>query len=137
MQIQQLNRTDAEKIFIIVENKEGGALANEDVVEWDSTNNAGISVEKADSANAPNVAGVAIEAIADGAYGRIQIYGVHTAVATNTTVTIATADASETTGDCVDASASTDQAANLALAQFGHVVRVTDTNSSQIFLRCM
>jgi len=56
------------------------ALAAGDVVIWDPTAIDGVSVNTTTDADSKYVAGVIIETIAAGAYGRMQVSGLHTAV---------------------------------------------------------
>ncbi len=131
----------AEQISISVENQEGAALNRGEVVEWDTTNTIGVSVEELDSSTAQHVAGVVEDTtIADGEYGLIQIYGLHDAVLTATTVTAGQAvsgTVESSVGKVTDHSASTDLAANANLGIMGAALSVVDTNSAQVFLRCM
>lgn len=84
MLFQRVNRTNPEKIFIVVYNSYStAALSNGQPVAWDYATDAdGVSVTKpparATSAGAA-MAGVAAEAIAVGDYGLIQVYGYHSA----------------------------------------------------------
>ncbi len=80
MRIQRINRTDPEKIFIVVMNSYSTAtLTAGQAVQWDyTTDQNGVSVTipraRATSAGAA-VAGVVAESIALNAYGMIQVYG--------------------------------------------------------------
>jgi hypothetical protein len=86
---QRVNRTDPEKVFLVVKNSYStGALANGYAVIWDFyTDGDGVGVTKP-TARATNAgfafAGIAAETIAAGSYGLIQIYGYHSAALTNT-----------------------------------------------------
>jgi len=146
MFIQQLNRSDPEKIHIIIENKEGAVLNVGEVVEWDLTNTLGLSVEELDANLSPLRAGVVSEfgAIADDGFGFIQIYGVHGAVLTSTTVTagLVVAGTVETNvGKAINFASSTTSvsgtAANELGSKLGVALAVTDTNSATIMLACM
>lgn len=85
MLFQRINRSDPEKIFLVVYNSYStAALSNGQAVQWDFTTDAdGVGVTRP-TARATNggvaTAGVAAEAIAAGAYGLIQVYGYHSAV---------------------------------------------------------
>ena len=84
MQIQRVNRTDAEKVFIVVKNTEAvtattglgmrfnmGANAVAEIVSTD-----GISAVLLDSdKQVGHIAGIAIEDIAANSYGRVQCWG--------------------------------------------------------------
>ena len=80
MRIQRINRSDPEKVFIVVMNSYSTAsLSAGQAVQWDYTTDAnGVSVTipraRATSAGAA-VAGVVAETIAHNAYGMIQVYG--------------------------------------------------------------
>lgn len=85
MLFQRINRSDPEKVFIVVLNSYSTAsLSNGQAVQWDyATDQNGVSVTiaaaRAASAGAA-CAGVAAETIAAGSYGLIQVYGYHSAV---------------------------------------------------------
>ena len=85
MQVQRVNRTDYEKIYIVV--KAENALVAGDIVQWSDTASAdyplGIAVEDS-VAGTGRLAGVVVDAsIAAGDYGRIQIYGYNTNITTD------------------------------------------------------
>lgn len=85
MLFQRVNRSDPEKVFIVVKNSWSTAsLSNGQPVKWDFiTDCDGVGVDKP-SAIATNggaaFAGVVVETIAAGSYGLIQVYGYHSAV---------------------------------------------------------
>ena len=139
-----LGPTDTEAIYISVLNKEGATLNRGEVVEWDTDatgNLIGKSVEEMDSSEAQHIAGVVQDVtIDDDIYGLIQVYGLHDAVLTASTVTVGLAvsgTVESSVGKVDDASASTDLAANANQAMIGAAIAVVDTNSAQIFLRIM
>jgi len=89
MQLQRINRTDAEAVFITVTNDPVTAdqLEPGKIVEWTATTtaaNAGIyvnlvqAVVNVTTGIAAKVAGAVDSTIATGAVGRLQIYGVDT-----------------------------------------------------------
>ncbi len=89
MEFQRLNRTDPEKIFIVVYNSYSTAsLTNGQAVIWDyATDSDGVGVTKPTDTfnvkalhNGAAFAGIAAETIAVGAYGLLQVYGYHSAV---------------------------------------------------------
>lgn len=142
MIIKHLGRAaDTEAIYVTVQNNEGATLNRGEVVEWDLDANIGFGVEEVDAATPQHVAGVVEDTtIASTKPGLIQVYGLHDAVLTNTTLTAgaaASADTESGVGKAVDHSASTDAAANTALGIIGATLEVVDTNSAKIFLRCM
>jgi len=88
MELQQVNRTDAEKVFITVTNDPVLAtyLIQGVAVEWTATTtaaNAGVYVNlpqvasNATTGIAAKIAGVVETTIATGGTGRVQIYGVN------------------------------------------------------------
>ena len=93
MFFQRINRSDPEKIFIVVKNSYSTAsLTNGQVVIWDWTTDVdGVGVTLATATEnvsaGQDVAGVAIETIASGAYGLLQVYGYHNAVRVRTMTT--------------------------------------------------
>lgn len=80
MRIQRINRSDPEKVFIVVKNSYSTAtLTAGQAVQWDYTTDAdGVSVTipraRATSAGAA-VAGIVAESIAHNSYGMVQVYG--------------------------------------------------------------
>ena len=82
MFFQRINQNDPEKAFISVYNSYSTAsLTNGQAVVWDYATDAdGVSVTKPTALNGIQIAGVAVQTIAAGAYGLIQIYGYHGAV---------------------------------------------------------
>jgi len=90
MLFQRVNRTDPEKIFIVAKNSYSTAsLTNGQVVIWDWTTDIdGVGVTLATAtenvSQGTDVAGVASETIAAGAYGLLQVFGYHSAVRVRT-----------------------------------------------------
>jgi hypothetical protein len=87
MMFQRVNRSDPEKVFIIVYNSYSSAsLSNGQAVMWDYGDANGVSVTKPASGLTRTshygvaFAGIAAETIAAGAYGIVQVYGYHSAV---------------------------------------------------------
>lgn len=81
MIIQRVHpETEPEAVFIRVKNSSAGSLANGDVVIWDATDDDGVGVDTIATAESTLVAGVICEDIAVGAYGKMQVYGYHSAV---------------------------------------------------------
>lgn len=123
MQIQRVNRTDAEKVFINVNARSGatittgmgvrflGGLAAE-VVSTD-----GIQVIPLDAdGSMPQFAGIAAEDIADAGYGRSQIWGYVNSI-------MMSAEANKTIG--------VDALANTFLKKGGVAGRFTSTQTAQ------
>ena len=82
MQIQRVNRTDAEKVYIVVKNVSGATIttgmgaclvgaAAAEIVSTD-----GISAVAVFDAKMNQFAGIAVEDIADNGYGRVQTWGI-------------------------------------------------------------
>ena len=83
-----MNRTDAEKVFTIVQNVSGGSISAGHICEYDSgTSSDGIRVITPTTAGLSAFAGVATAAIANNAYGLVQIYGAATALVINDVTT--------------------------------------------------
>lgn len=95
MLFQRINRSSAEKVFVAVYNADSTALANGDICTWKTglteATGAGLHIlQSTTTAAMITVAGVAIGEIKIGAYGIIQVYGIHSAVKTTGTVTAGT-----------------------------------------------
>lgn len=76
MLFQRVNRTDAEKVFVVVYNASGGAFTTGQVLQWDvGTSADGIRVTTPATAGLSAFAGLASAGIANGAYGLAQVYG--------------------------------------------------------------
>jgi hypothetical protein len=85
MQIQRINRTEAEKVFVVVRNVSGtvatagsamryvGALGAAEVASTDGVNAYLLTAV----AEMPGLAGIAVEDIAVNGYGRVQAWGYH------------------------------------------------------------
>lgn len=98
MQIQQVNRTDAEKIFLIIKNVEansittgmGAALIHTGVASID-----GVQAVKVTAALAKGFVGYAVQDIASNAYGLVQCWGYCNSVQlsnSTTSVTVTSGD---------------------------------------------
>ena len=76
MLFQRVNRTDAEKVFVVVYNASGGAFTTGQCMVWDCGTSAdGIRVTTPATATLSSFAGLASAGIANGAYGLAQVYG--------------------------------------------------------------
>lgn len=76
MLFQRVNRTDAEKVFVVVYNASGGAFTTGQAVVWDCGTSAdGIRVTTPATATLSSFAGLCQAGIANGAYGLAQVYG--------------------------------------------------------------
>lgn len=90
MLFQRVNRTDAEKVFVVVYNASGGAFTTGQALEWDTTPTAdGIRVTTPSSAGLSAFAGLANAGIANGAYGLAQVYGYNASASVKPDVTTA------------------------------------------------
>ena len=76
MLFQRVNRTDAEKVFVVVYNASGGAFTTGQCMVWDCGTSAdGIRVTTPATATISAFAGLATAGIANAAYGLAQVYG--------------------------------------------------------------
>jgi hypothetical protein len=86
MLFQRINRSDPEKVFVVVKNSYSTAsLTNGQAVIWDwTTDKDGVGVTLATAtenvSGGSDFAGVASETIAAGSYGLVQVYGYHSGV---------------------------------------------------------
>jgi len=81
LHFQRINRSDPEKVFIVVKNSYStAAITVGQVVAFDYTTDAdGVGVTQPTTALLPHVAGVVADtSIAAGAYGLVQVYGHNT-----------------------------------------------------------
>jgi len=89
MLFMRVNRSNPEKVFIVVKNSYSTAsLTNGQAVAWDHQTDAdGVGVTKPfayTTSLGADIAGVAAETIAAGAYGLVQVWGYHSAVRVRT-----------------------------------------------------
>jgi len=90
MLFQRVNRTDAEKVFVVVYNASGGAFTVGQAVQWDvGTSADGIRVTTPATAGLSAFAGLAQAGIANGAYGLAQVYGYNASASLKPDVTTA------------------------------------------------
>jgi hypothetical protein len=69
-------REDDDAVFTVVKNVSGGALAAGESVVWDITSSVdGVRVTAPVTATASLFRGIVAEAIADNAYGKVQVHG--------------------------------------------------------------
>ncbi len=95
MLIQRLNRTDPEKIFIVIKNSyDSATLTVGQVVAFDYTDEAnGVAVTRPTTVLLTAVAGIVADAtIAPGAYGLVQTYGHHASALVDGTTSLAAGD---------------------------------------------
>lgn len=92
MIFQRINRTDAEKVFVVVYNASGGNFTVGQTMVWDCGVSAdGIRVTTPAAATLSAFAGLAQAAIANGAYGLAQVYGYSSTASVKPDVTTALA----------------------------------------------
>ncbi len=88
MIFQRVNRSNPERVFIVVYNSWASAsLTNGQVCRWDYTTDVdGVGVTRCTSTASGGLAtaGVVAETIASGEYGLLQVYGYHSAVRVRT-----------------------------------------------------
>lgn len=90
MLFQRVNRTDPEKVFVVVYNASGGAFTTGQALEWDTTPTAdGIRVTTPSTAGLSAFAGIASAGISNGAYGLAQVYGYSASASVKPDVTTA------------------------------------------------
>lgn len=75
MIFQRINRTDAEKVFVIQQNIAGASIPAGGSVVWDTGTPDGVRVAVPVTSTLSSLVGIANAAIADSAYGLIQAYG--------------------------------------------------------------
>lgn len=81
MLFQRINRGDAEKMFIIVQNVSAATISSGAAVVWDITSSVdGVRVTKPATATLSLLVGATAEAIADSSYGKVQVEGYNSQV---------------------------------------------------------
>ena len=77
MIFQRVNRTDPERVFVVMRNNEGAAMIKDQTcqLELASASVDGVRVRDMDTGNLHAFIGIVDAAIADGAYGLVQVYG--------------------------------------------------------------
>jgi hypothetical protein len=75
---QRANRSDPEKIFIVVQNVSGGTITAGYSAVWDISAPDGVRVSQAVTATLGAYAGIADADIANNGYGLVQVYGYRT-----------------------------------------------------------
>ena len=75
MLFKRISRTDAEKVYIVVQNVSGGTLTAGYACCFDLSSVDGVRVTKPATANFQAFAGIADADIADSGYGLVQVYG--------------------------------------------------------------
>lgn len=77
MLFQRVNRSDPERVFVIVQNTEGSTLSADDCCIWATASASvdGVAVRAPDTSHAGSVVGIVDAAITDGSYGLVQVWG--------------------------------------------------------------
>lgn len=75
MEFQQIDRSDAEKVYAAVYNVSGGTLSAGAAAFFDAATADGISVSAGTAINKYLFAGIVKAALSDSTYGRAQVYG--------------------------------------------------------------
>jgi hypothetical protein len=90
MIFQQLNRTDAEKVFIIVRNTSGGTLAANLPMFFEAdAQTDGLAVSQMQAGGALLFAGINDASLADDGYGLCQVYGKRTSCVVSAVASVA------------------------------------------------
>lgn len=81
MLYQRINRTDAEKVFLITQNVLGSTQSSGIATVWDiGASVDGIRASQAATATLSLLVGATAETISNSSYGKVQVYGLNTAV---------------------------------------------------------
>lgn len=90
MLFQRVNRTDAEKVFVVVYNASGGAFTVGQALQYDCGTSAdGIRVTTPATNTLSAFCGLANAGIANGAYGLAQVYGYNASASVKPDITTA------------------------------------------------
>lgn len=94
MLLQRINRSDAERVFAIFYNVAGATITAGYPAVFDISTADGVRVSKPASATLSLVVGIAVESIADSAYGKFQLYGYRSQanITNDTSVAVAAGD---------------------------------------------
>jgi hypothetical protein len=94
MLFQRINRSDAERVFAVFYNVAGATITAGYPAVVDIASIDGVKVSKPATATLSLIVGVAIEGVADSAYGRFQLYGYRSQayVTNDTSVAVAAGD---------------------------------------------
>jgi len=138
MRIQRINRSDPERVFIVVYNSYStGTLTNGQAVQWDYATDAnGVSVTKpaaggkgAGEHRGFAFAGIVAESIPFGSYGMIQVYGYHSAIRARCT----TGGAANSTPAIAGGVPLTMKSTVFALETFALAIEVTSTATNGVW----
>ena len=94
MLLQRINRSDAERVFAVFYNVAGATITAGYPAVFDISTADGVRVSKPASATLSLVVGIAVESIADSAYGKFQLYGYRSQanITNDTSVAVAAGD---------------------------------------------
>ncbi len=145
MQFKRLNRSDGEKVFVVMQANEAN-IAADDVVSLELTAASidGVKICRPVSAQLNAVVGVADAAIANGAYGLVQVYGYRSTsriLQSGSTLPIGVALIAVAAQDWLDtislAGAGAYLPAFTLLETAASAAGANSTTSKKIFIRCM
>lgn len=94
MLFQRINRSDAERVFAVFYNVAGATITAGYPAVFDISTADGVRVSKPATATLSLVVGIAVESIADSAYGKFQLYGYRSQanITNDTSVAVAAGD---------------------------------------------
>ena len=148
MIFQRVNRTDPERVFLVMRNNEGAAMIKDQTcqLELASASIDGVRIRDMDTANEHSFIGIVDAAIADGAYGLVQVYGYRSTsiiLTTNTSITTGVVLVPVAAQDYLVSSATTlvstaNYTRSPIVAFLGESITTsTDTVTRKIFIRAM
>jgi len=143
MQFQRINRSDPEKVFIVVKNSYStAAITVGQVVVFDyTTDQDGVGVTQPSTALLPHVAGVVAQAsIAPGDYGLVQVYGHNTDCLVEGGTDVAAGDqliAQNASFSVIKAAATSLHDANPAFLVAGQAYTTAAAAAKKVFIRAL
>ena len=136
MLLQQLNRSDAEKVFVVGQNVSTATLNGNTLVCWEGVIAAvasyGNAFQDPITSNLSLFAGVLDADVATMGYGLIQVYGARTSIAANVATAVSISCAGEILGP---AAASVSGQSNGKSFQFGPIVVLDNAASGSTYVR--
>ncbi len=123
MIFQRVNRSDPERVFIIVKNTEAGTLNADDACAWATASASvdGVAVRQPDSSHAGSIVGIVDAAITDGNFGLVQVYGYRS------TSRVFQTNTSQDTGDFMEVSLG-----SAVLSSYASSQAITSTSDASI-----
>lgn len=135
MRTQEINRTDAEKVFGTYKNVKGSAMAIGDVVVLDiSTDVDGHRITQPATASLKADIGIVVEVIADDEHGAVQVHGYHGSASVKRTDTTQAAGLALYPANAVDNLVSS-ASGNFVLLE--SLATATTTTAAKVHIRCM